>query len=301
MRWFGDVVRRADSRVARVPVVELPGDHAARRHRRRLDVDHAGRTEVRPGELLGARPHQLHRLAGRVRQPRRLDGDLAAVLAAVARSHVGHDDADAILGDAKGAGQLGSHAERPLRTCPDGEPAVHPFGDGRARLERHVRDVRNPITGVERSRGLAACARDIADVERRCAAPAAASGRLLQVLEDGCGRGLVRRACHCARIAAAARRAVPLVRRDHADELAVAHDVTPAMARAALSSTETSVAPYARRADDAPVQHARASDVRRVLVAAGHDRAAVDLLRRRARDRPCARARRAASAGRPRR
>ena len=66
-----------------------------------VDVDDAGRPEVAPHELFVARVDELDRPAGGLREPRRLDGLLARVLAAVAGAHVGHDDAHAIFGQAK--------------------------------------------------------------------------------------------------------------------------------------------------------------------------------------------------------
>ena len=100
----GDVVRRADAGVAGVPVVELPGDHAARAIDGGLDVDHAGRAGSSAQVNSSARVHTsftglpaafASRAASMAYSPR--------VLAAIARSHVGDDHADAILGDPKGA------------------------------------------------------------------------------------------------------------------------------------------------------------------------------------------------------
>ena len=58
-----------------VVVVKLPRGDACRRSFTPLaDLDHAGGTEVGPGELLLARPVELHRLAGGLREPRGFDG-----------------------------------------------------------------------------------------------------------------------------------------------------------------------------------------------------------------------------------
>ena len=89
-----------------------------------LHVDDARRAEVGPGELLLARPHELHRPARGLGQPRRLHRALAGVLAAVARAGVGDDHPDLVFRHAEGLGQLAPHAERPLGARPDGEPAV---------------------------------------------------------------------------------------------------------------------------------------------------------------------------------
>ena len=66
-----------------------------------------------------------------------------------------------------------AHAERPLRAGPDRQLAVAPLGDGGARFERHVRDVRNSVGRVERARAAARAADDVARAIGR-SAPAAA-------------------------------------------------------------------------------------------------------------------------------
>ena len=69
------------------PEFQLSNSHATIRPLRvdgGLDVDDAGRTEVAERELLGARPHDLHRFAGGLRETRGFDRVLAGVLAAVA-------------------------------------------------------------------------------------------------------------------------------------------------------------------------------------------------------------------------
>ena len=112
-------------------------------------------------------------LPAALRQPRRFDGVLAAVLAAIGGPGVRHDDAHALLRHAERRRQLGADAERPLRAGPHGQLAVGPFGDGGARLERHVRDVGNAIADVERAGGARPRGGDVAGLKRRAAAAAA--------------------------------------------------------------------------------------------------------------------------------
>ena len=89
----GNVVGRSNRRTAGIVVVKFPGREHSVAPRAALDLDHAGRPEVGPGEFFLTRPDELHRLAGRPGQPGRLDGRLAGVLAAVAGAGVGHDHA----------------------------------------------------------------------------------------------------------------------------------------------------------------------------------------------------------------
>ena len=72
------------------------------------------------------------------------------MFAAVTRTGVGHDHAHAAFGDTERVGQLAAHTEWNLRSGPDGQVAVRPFGDGRARFERSMCDVRDLIGGVQR-------------------------------------------------------------------------------------------------------------------------------------------------------
>ena len=159
----GRLVRAANPRTAGVPVVELPGDQPPVGIDRASHLDEAGGAEVGVRELLRARPYELDRPLRGPGEPRGFDRMLAAVLAAVGRARVGHDHPHAIFGDGEGGRQLGAHAEWPLRAGPDRELAVDPLGDGRARLERHVRDVRNPERRLERARRRRARLRHVAD------------------------------------------------------------------------------------------------------------------------------------------
>ncbi len=238
-----------------------------------LDVDHAGRSEVRPPELLGAGPHQLDRTARRLRQPRRFDRVLAGVLSAVRRAGVGHDDADAGVGDSEGLGKLGADAEGTLRAGPDGELSLGPFGDGRARLQRHVRNVGNAIARFERSCGL-----DLGDVARgkRRRRPRAI-GDFLEVIVNRRGGRLSggRRPLRLDGGRRAARHAFAW--RDHAGEIAVAHDRnTGHGSRAGLVERDKGRADSARP-EDRTVQQSRPDDIRCVLMTAGDKRASIHL------------------------
>ena len=126
------------------------------------DVDHAGRAEVGPGELLLARPDQLDRRVDGAGQPGGLDRRVAKVLAAVGRACVGDDHADGCLRQPERRRQLGAHAERPLRACPHGHPAVAPIRHGRARLQRGVRDIGDCIGLRQSQLGRSTRRRDVA-------------------------------------------------------------------------------------------------------------------------------------------
>ena len=117
------------------------------------DVNDAGGAEVGPGKFLLTSPDQLDRLAGRFGQAGGFDGGLAGVFAAVTRAGVGHDDANVLLGDAKGFGQLGADAEGTLRAGPDGQLAVLPLRHGGARFQRRVGDVGDGVSGLQFVRG----------------------------------------------------------------------------------------------------------------------------------------------------
>src|SRR3954462_1372478 len=60
---LGDLVQRSDRGLARVVVVKIPGSQLAVLRHARSDLDHAGRAEIGPRELLFAGPHDFDRLA----------------------------------------------------------------------------------------------------------------------------------------------------------------------------------------------------------------------------------------------
>ena len=72
----------------------------------RLDLDDGGRPEGVIEELLLPAPAHLDGLAGRLGQPRGLDGLLAGALAAESAADEGRDDAHVLRLEAEGAGNL---------------------------------------------------------------------------------------------------------------------------------------------------------------------------------------------------
>ena len=178
------VVRCLDGGRTRVPVVEFPGGDPASAVDGGLDVDDARRSEVGEPELLATRPDQLHGFAHRPCQPRRFDGELARVLSAVGRARVRNDHPDLRLGNPEGVRELAANAEWPLRAGPDGQLAPGPFGHRRSRFERHVRDVRNAVAGVEGPRRRRPRGRYIACNGWRCVPSAACGSGRLEMLID---------------------------------------------------------------------------------------------------------------------
>ena len=144
----GHLVGGANPGAAGVVIVELPGGQRSVAVDARGDLDDAGRTKVRPGELLLAGPHEPHRTTGGARQAGGLDGGLPGVLAAVAGAGVRHDDADVALRQPERLGELRAHAEGALRAGPDGQAPVLPASQGGARLQRRVRDVGDGVAAV---------------------------------------------------------------------------------------------------------------------------------------------------------
>ena len=143
---FGDrtgyVIGRREAGVAGVVVVMLPGDEGAVVRDGGFEFHEAGGAEVGPGELLFAGPDELDRLAGGLGETRGLDGRFAGVFAAIARAHVGLDDADFARVNVEGGDEFVLDAEGALRAGPDREFAGRiPLGDGGAGFERSVRDV----------------------------------------------------------------------------------------------------------------------------------------------------------------
>src|SRR5439155_13776448 len=125
----GNVVQPANARTAGIVVVKFPtGDRSIRAHTAG-DLDHSRRPEIRPSELLLARPDELHRPACGPGQSRCLDRRFPGVLAAVTGAGIGYDHPNALFRYAEGLRQFAAHAERPLRAGPDGELPVLPFGD----------------------------------------------------------------------------------------------------------------------------------------------------------------------------
>ena len=80
----GNVVFDLDAGAARVVVVKIPGRDRAVSLNTALNVDHASRAKIRPGEFFFARPNELDGFSGRSRQTRSFDCALAGVLAAIA-------------------------------------------------------------------------------------------------------------------------------------------------------------------------------------------------------------------------
>ena len=183
----------------------------------------------------------------------------------------------ASVGDAERSGQLAAHAEGPLRSGPDGELAVLPLRDGRTRLERRVGDVGDRVSLLELD---VARLRDPSAIEpARLAVAVALAARpaalRLQALEEILARdpgsgfplGLDRRQRTRGQRAA---------RRGDADEITVADDDHARHRLGAAEIDRCKRRPERRRPQHLAEQHARQPDVGGILMAARHERAAVD-------------------------
>src|SRR5262249_20560962 len=142
-----DPVRGLNGRRARVVVGEVPRRDPAVGVEAGLDFKQSGGTEVGPHEFLGPRPAQAHGTSGLTREPRRVNGALAGVLAAEAAAGVRHDHTDFFGRDVERLGQLTLYIVRTLRARPHRQLAVFPLGDGRAWFHRRVLDVGNLVDG----------------------------------------------------------------------------------------------------------------------------------------------------------
>ena len=141
----GNFVVRANSRGSGIVVVELPCRERAVCANASGNVNHASGTKIGPGEFLFTRPYHLDRALGGARQPCRLDCRLAGMLAAVGRAGIRHQHAHPIFRNPKSLGQFAAYSERALGSSPDRQVIAVPPGQRRARLKRHVRDVRSGV------------------------------------------------------------------------------------------------------------------------------------------------------------
>ena len=116
---------------------------------RRAHVHDGRGPEVCRREFISATPANLDRGADSTSQPRGLYRGGAVVLAAVAAPSQGDDDADLFLPNVQRVRELFANAERALSAGPDGHTVCLPGRKRRARLERHVRDVRGRVGGRE--------------------------------------------------------------------------------------------------------------------------------------------------------
>ena len=103
------------------------------------------RTKIGPGEFFLARPAQGDGLIRRLGEPRSLDGAFAGMFAAETATKVRDHDTHMFLRHVKGASEFGANPKRVLRAGPDGQLAIIPFRDRRARFQRRVLDVGDMI------------------------------------------------------------------------------------------------------------------------------------------------------------
>src|SRR6516225_9278281 len=137
----GNIIGRADGRGPGIVVVELPGGDGAILAQPAADVYHPRGAKVSPGELLLARPLELHRPACGPRQSRRLHSGFARVLAAVRAARVRYLYPHLILRKTEHLREFRPHAEGTLRAYPHRQFAILPLRYRRARFEGRVSDI----------------------------------------------------------------------------------------------------------------------------------------------------------------
>src|SRR6266446_9040790 len=110
-----------------VVVVKLPRGDRAIALDAALDIDHAGRPKIGPGEFFFACPDEFDRLAGCFRQTRGLDRAFAGMFAAVTRASIGDDDANFVFRNVKCFRQFRAYSKGSLRSGPDRELVAVPL------------------------------------------------------------------------------------------------------------------------------------------------------------------------------
>src|SRR5947207_3694244 len=108
------LIERANRGSSRVIVVKVPGGEHAVLANSSVHLDHSGGAEIGPGHFLRARPDHPHRFARRFSQTSGFRGGLFAVLASVAGTGIGNDDADLLFGKTEGSGKVGADSEGAL-------------------------------------------------------------------------------------------------------------------------------------------------------------------------------------------
>src|SRR4051812_8727019 len=116
--------------------MEIPGGELAVFGHAGADVDDAGWGEVGPREFPLAGPDNFYGFASGFCQAGGFDRGIDGVLAAVTGAGIGDDDANFVVGQIEGAGEVGADTEGLLGSGPDGELAILPLGDADAGLER---------------------------------------------------------------------------------------------------------------------------------------------------------------------
>src|SRR5262249_55399634 len=144
-----NVVRGIKTRASGIIIVDLPEDERAVLAHAAGHVDDPGWAEVSPGELLFARPNQLHGLTRSLGEARGLDGRLPGMFAPETRTGIGRDHTDLLLVQAQGMSKLVAHRKRHLRAGPDGELLIFPFCYGGPGLHGGVGDVGDGVGSLE--------------------------------------------------------------------------------------------------------------------------------------------------------
>src|SRR5512146_1435063 len=148
-----------------------------------LHFDQRSGSEIRPRELLRARPHYLHGLACSPRQPCSLNRSFSGMLAAVAAAHVRLDNANSRLGNLERLSKLLANTKWALRSRPDRQAAVIPFGYSSARFKWSMRNVLNRVARFDLHLCGSQSLLDRAILLRR---PIVRFGVLLQVVKQVC-------------------------------------------------------------------------------------------------------------------
>ena len=213
----------------------------------------------------------MNRLSGRLRQSSRLDGRLPGMLAAEPAAGVGNYHADLVVGQSKRISQLLLHARRLLRSRPNRELAVVPFGNRRPRFHRSVLNVGHRVVG----RNFCSIGQPLFPIAPRLAAAASASAaarRLFQMCKKLAVRD-VRFLLPCGALGEGfdCLAGLPRCRSRAADKLAVAYHSNVLHRASRLEIDRFERRPERRRTQHAAVQHTRPHNIRRILYRPRHN------------------------------
>src|SRR5229473_2142975 len=134
-------------------VVKFPCSERAVGSEATLHLDDAGGTKIGPGEFFFARPNDFHGMTSRAGQASGFQRGLAGVLSSIGGTGVRHDHANAAFGNMEYGSEVVTDGKGPLRSRPNRQFPIGPFGNSGTRFERGVCDIGNGVRRVQTVRG----------------------------------------------------------------------------------------------------------------------------------------------------